>query len=208
MTYAPMRWRWSPIDLVLRPWIAGDAHWRNKLHRERERSRLWRHGAVVLGGVRAVQSRPMRGTVYVIGGLAIIAFFVVRQRRSERFEQRSLFIPAALAVYGLVLLDHTSRRDPFTASSGVLLSLSAVASMVAPRPPGPDRHRRGCGRHPRRVADVDTADARHHACRSDACRWRAGQEHRRCHRAIEARTPAGSASSELTQPRSINSILY
>jgi hypothetical protein len=70
MTYAPMRWRWSPIDLVLRPWIAGDAHWRNKLHRERERSRLWRHGAVVLGGVRAVQSRPMRGTVYVIGGLA------------------------------------------------------------------------------------------------------------------------------------------
>jgi hypothetical protein len=33
-------------------------------------------------------------------------------------------------------------------------------------------------------------------------------KHRRCHRAIEARTPAGSASSELTQPRSINSILY
>ena len=71
----------------------------------------------------------MRGAVYVIGGLAIIAFFVVRQRRSERFEQRSLFIPAALAVYGLVLLDHTTRRDPFTASSGLLLSLSAVASI-------------------------------------------------------------------------------
>ena len=71
----------------------------------------------------------MRGAVYVIGGLAIIAFFVVRQRRSERFEQRSLLIPAALAVYGLVLLDHTTRRDPFTASSGALLSLSAVASI-------------------------------------------------------------------------------
>ena len=65
----------------------------------------------------------------MIGGLAIIAFFVVRQRRSERFEQRSLFIPAALAVYGLVLLHHTTRRDPFTASSGLLLSLSAVASI-------------------------------------------------------------------------------
>jgi hypothetical protein len=71
----------------------------------------------------------MRGAVYVIGGLAVIAFFIVRQRRSERFEQRSLFIPAALAVYGLVLLDHTMRRDPFTASSGVLLSVSAVASI-------------------------------------------------------------------------------
>jgi hypothetical protein len=71
----------------------------------------------------------MRGAIYVIGGLAVIAFFVVRQRRSERFEQRSLLIPAALAVYGLVLLEHTTRRDPFTASSGVLLSLSAVASI-------------------------------------------------------------------------------
>jgi len=71
----------------------------------------------------------MRGAIYVIGGLAVIAFFVVRQRRSERFEQRSLLIPAALAVYGLVLLDHTTRQDPFTASSGVLLTLSAVASI-------------------------------------------------------------------------------
>jgi hypothetical protein len=40
-----------------------------------------------------------------------------------------LFIPAALAIYGIVLLDHTARRDPFTASSAVLLSLSAVASL-------------------------------------------------------------------------------
>jgi hypothetical protein len=71
----------------------------------------------------------MRGAIYVIGGLAIIAFFIVRQRRSERFEQRSFLIPAALAVYGLVLLDHTIRRDPFTASSALLLSLSAVASI-------------------------------------------------------------------------------
>ena len=67
--------------------------------------------------------------MYVIGGLAIIALFVVRQRRSERFEQRSLIIPAALALYGFVLLDHTARRDPLTASSVVLLSVSAVASI-------------------------------------------------------------------------------
>jgi len=72
----------------------------------------------------------MRDAIYVVGGLAIVAFFIVRQRRSERFEQRSLLIPAALAVYGLVLLDHTSRMDPFTASSALLLTLSAVASIV------------------------------------------------------------------------------
>jgi hypothetical protein len=71
----------------------------------------------------------MRDALYVVGGLAIIAFFIVRQRRSERFEQRSLIIPAALAVYGLVLLDHTTRKDPFTASSAVLLTLSALASI-------------------------------------------------------------------------------
>jgi hypothetical protein len=71
----------------------------------------------------------MRGPIYVIGGLAIIALFVVRQRRSERFEQRSLIIPAVLAVYGLVLLDHTARRDPLTAASVLLLSLSAAASI-------------------------------------------------------------------------------
>ena len=72
----------------------------------------------------------MRDAIYVVGGLAIVAFFIVRQRRSERFEQRSLLIPAALAVYGLVLLDHTSNRDPFTASSALLLTLSAVASIA------------------------------------------------------------------------------
>lgn len=72
----------------------------------------------------------MRDAIYVVGGLAIIAFFIARQRRSERFEQRSLVIPAALAVYGVVLLDHTTRRDPFTVSSAVLLTLSAVASIA------------------------------------------------------------------------------
>jgi len=28
----------------------------------------------------------MRGAIYVIGGLAIIVLFIVRQRRGERFE--------------------------------------------------------------------------------------------------------------------------
>jgi len=72
----------------------------------------------------------MRDAIYVVGGLAIVAFFIARQRRSERFEQRSLLLPAALAIYGLVLLDQTLRRDPFTASSALLLILSAVASIV------------------------------------------------------------------------------
>src|SRR5690349_11638118 len=72
----------------------------------------------------------MRDAVYVIGGLAIIAFFVARQRRSERFEQRSMLIPIALAVYGAVLLDRTARTDPLTASSAVLLTASAVASVI------------------------------------------------------------------------------
>jgi hypothetical protein len=71
----------------------------------------------------------MRDAIYVVGGLAIIAVFVMRQRRSERFEQRSLIIPAALAIYGLVLLDRTASRDPISAASAVLLSMSAVASI-------------------------------------------------------------------------------
>jgi hypothetical protein len=72
----------------------------------------------------------MRDAIYVVGGLAVIAFFIARQRRSERFEQRSLIVPAALAVYGMVLLGHTTRRHPFSASSAVLLTLSAVASIA------------------------------------------------------------------------------
>ena len=72
----------------------------------------------------------MRDAIYMFGGLAIVAFFIARQRRSERFEQRSLLIPAALAVYGLILLGQMSNHDPFTASSAVLLALSAVASIA------------------------------------------------------------------------------
>jgi hypothetical protein len=71
----------------------------------------------------------MRDALYVAGGLAIIAFFIVRQRRSDRFEQRTLLIPAGLAVYGIVLLDRTSKQHHLTAASAVLLTVSAAASV-------------------------------------------------------------------------------
>lgn len=71
----------------------------------------------------------MRDALYVAGGLAVVAFFIVRQRRSERFEQRTLLIPAGLAVYGAVLLDRTSHQHHLTAASAALLALSAVASV-------------------------------------------------------------------------------
>ena len=72
----------------------------------------------------------VRAAIYVLGGLAVIAFFIVRQRRSDRFEQRSLIFPIGLGIYGALLLNSTSRHDPATFASAVLLLLSAVASIV------------------------------------------------------------------------------
>lgn len=72
----------------------------------------------------------VRAAIYVLGGLAVIAFFIVRQRRSDRFEQRSLIFPIGLGIYGALLLNSTSRHDPVTFASAVLLLLSAVASIV------------------------------------------------------------------------------
>ena len=71
----------------------------------------------------------MRTALYVVGGLAIIAFFVVRQRRSDRYRERSLIVPIALGLYGLALLRGTWRHDPLTVASVVLLGLSALASI-------------------------------------------------------------------------------
>ena len=71
----------------------------------------------------------MRAAIYVLGGLAVVAFFVVRQRRSDRFEQRSLIFPIALGIYGALLLNSTSRHDRITFASAVLLLVSAVASI-------------------------------------------------------------------------------
>lgn len=63
------------------------------------------------------------------GGIAIVAFLVVRQRRSERFVERSLLFPLLLGAYGLVLARGAVRHDPVTGSSLLLLSLSAAASI-------------------------------------------------------------------------------
>ncbi len=71
----------------------------------------------------------MRTALYALGGLAIIAFFVVRQRRSDRYRERSLILPLALGLYGLALLRGTWRHDRLTAASIVLLGLSALASI-------------------------------------------------------------------------------
>jgi hypothetical protein len=71
----------------------------------------------------------MRAALYALGGLAIITFFVVRQRRSDRYRERSLILPLALGLYGLALLRSTWRHDRVTLASLVLLVLSALASV-------------------------------------------------------------------------------
>jgi uncharacterized membrane protein SirB2 len=49
----------------------------------------------------------MKDALYVVIALAAVAFLIVRQRRSDRFRERSLLFPLALGVYGAVVL--TSR---------------------------------------------------------------------------------------------------
>ena len=71
----------------------------------------------------------MRDALYVAGGLAVVVFFIVRQLRSERFEQRSLIFPIGLGIYGAVILNSTSKQHPVTAASAGLLCLSAAASV-------------------------------------------------------------------------------
>lgn len=71
----------------------------------------------------------MKPALYVLGGLAVVVFFIVRQRRSDRFRERSLIFPLALGAYGVVVLTDTTKHHALTAASGVLLVLSAVASV-------------------------------------------------------------------------------
>jgi hypothetical protein len=71
----------------------------------------------------------VRDALYVVGGLAIVVFFIVRQLRSERFEQRSLIFPIGLGIYGAVILNGTSKHHPVTAASAGLLGASAAASV-------------------------------------------------------------------------------
>jgi hypothetical protein len=71
----------------------------------------------------------MRAALYALGGLAVITFFIVRQRRSDRYRERALILPLALGLYGLALLRGTWRHDPLTLASIVLLVMSASASV-------------------------------------------------------------------------------
>jgi hypothetical protein len=71
----------------------------------------------------------VKDALYVVGGCAVVVFFVVRQRRSDRFTERSLLFPIGLGIYGIVLLTDTSKHHAFTVASGVLLVASAAASI-------------------------------------------------------------------------------
>ena len=70
-----------------------------------------------------------RDAIYVLGGLAVVVFFIVRQRRSDRFRERSLLFPIALGVYGVVLLTNTSEHLSLNVASVALLILSGLASI-------------------------------------------------------------------------------
>jgi hypothetical protein len=74
-------------------------------------------------------SAAEKDALYVLGGLAVVTFFIVRQRRSDRFRERTLLFPLALGVYGIVLLTDTSKHLALTLASTVLLTLSALASI-------------------------------------------------------------------------------
>ena len=65
----------------------------------------------------------------MLGGLAVVVFFIVRQRRSDRFRERSLLFPLALGIYGVVLLNDTTKHHALSVASATLLVLSAVASI-------------------------------------------------------------------------------
>lgn len=70
-----------------------------------------------------------KDAIYVLGGLAVVALFIVRQRRNSRFRERSLLFPAALGIYGVVLLTDTTKHHALTVASAALLVLSAAASI-------------------------------------------------------------------------------
>lgn len=71
----------------------------------------------------------MKDALYILGGLVVVVFFIVRQRRSDRFRERSLLFPLALGIYGVVLLTDTSEHRALSTASAVILVLSAVASI-------------------------------------------------------------------------------
>jgi hypothetical protein len=76
-----------------------------------------------------VLSATAKEAIYVLGGIAVVVFFVVRQRRGDRFRERSLLFPIALGIYGVVLLTDTSKHVSLNVASVVLLIVSALASV-------------------------------------------------------------------------------
>jgi len=76
-----------------------------------------------------VVSGTEKDALYVLGGLTVVVFFIVRQRRSDRFRERSLLFPIALGIYGVVLLTNTSKHLSLNVASTVLLILSGLASI-------------------------------------------------------------------------------
>ena len=70
-----------------------------------------------------------KDAIYVVGGVVVVVFFIVRQRRTDRFRERSLIFPIALGIYGLVLLTDTAKHQALTVASAALLILSAAASV-------------------------------------------------------------------------------
>jgi hypothetical protein len=76
-----------------------------------------------------VVSATAKDALYVLGGLAVIAFFIIRQRRSGRFRERSMLFPIALGIYGVVLLTNTSKHLSLNVASAALLIMSGLASI-------------------------------------------------------------------------------
>jgi hypothetical protein len=73
--------------------------------------------------------RCVKAAIYLLGGLAVVVFFVVRQRQSDRFRERSLLFPLALGIYGVVALTDTTKHHALSVASASLLLLSAAASI-------------------------------------------------------------------------------
>jgi hypothetical protein len=71
----------------------------------------------------------VKAAIYVLAGLAIVVFFIVRQRRSDRFRERSFLFPLILGVWGIAALDDTKRHHALSVASIGLLALSAAASI-------------------------------------------------------------------------------
>jgi uncharacterized membrane protein YoaK (UPF0700 family) len=71
----------------------------------------------------------LRNALFVVGGLAVIVFLVVRQRRSDHFRERSLLFPLVLGVYGVVVLTDTTKHHALTIASGLMLVLSVAAAI-------------------------------------------------------------------------------